>query len=247
MGVLYTSAALGLVCLILSLPALGKPGRRLYAVLAALFMLVLNTATDLRKIFPAIPAFPGRYNWTGKLLEFLVGIVAILLLTGVAGWQKEEFGLKFSFASGTGRDVLRFLVPLLLFDTIVLWFLIPGQTPTMEDHFFQIFVPGVTEELAFRGVLMALLDRAFPARVRVVGADLGWSAISTAILFGLFHGLDVSAHFAISLDIAVMIIPTLGGVLLAWCRARSGSLLLPIAVHGGMNEVANLIALVKAR
>ena len=59
---------------------------------------------------------------------------------------------------------------------------------------------------------MALLDRAFPGRVRLLGADLGWSAISTSLLFGLWHGLDVS---------------------LAWCRARGGSLLFPIVAHAG--------------
>ncbi|AWM33554.1 hypothetical protein DDQ68_12625 [Hymenobacter nivis] len=43
-----------------------------------------------------------------------------------------------------------------------------------------------------------------------------------------------------------MAIPTVGGFVLAWCRARSGSLLLPIFVHSGMNEVAQLVALAKA-
>jgi hypothetical protein len=33
---------------------------------------------------------------------------------------------------------------------------------------------------------------------------------------------------------------------MARCRARSGTLILPILAHAGMNEFANLIALVKA-
>jgi len=83
--------------------------------------------------------------------------------------------------------------------------------------------------------------------VRVLGADLGWRAVVTSVLFGLWHGLDVSAHFKMSVEVAPMVIPMVGGFILAWCRARSGSLILPILAHSGMNEVANLIALAKAR
>jgi membrane protease YdiL (CAAX protease family) len=151
-----------------------------------------------------------------------------------------------SFRTGTGKDVLRFLVPIMLVETVVLWFLVAGQTPRLEDHLFQLSTPGLTEELAFRGALLALLDRTFPGRVVVVGAELGWSAVVTSIIFGLWHGLDVDSHFKISLDLAPMAIPTVGGFVLAWCRARSGSVVLPIVAHAGMNEVANLIALAKA-
>lgn len=77
-----------------------------------------------------------------------------------------------------------------------------------------------------------------------------WSrscAAVTSILFGLWHGLDINARFTISIDVAPMIIPTVGGFVLAWCRARSGSLLLPVLAHAGMNETANLLALMKAK
>jgi len=246
MGVLFTALALSAVCLLLSLPGLLRSSRRRYAFCAVLFVFVLTTSTDLRRIFRWIPEIPGRYNWTGKLLELLVSAIAIFLLMRFDGWTREEFGLRFRFNSGTTKDVLLFLVPVLLIELIVLWFLIPGRVPTFEDHFFQLTAPGITEELAFRGVLLALLDRALLSRVRVCGADLGWSAVVTSIVFGLWHGLDISPHFRVSLDVAPMVIPTLGGFVLAWCRARSGSLVLPIVAHSGMNEIANLIALIKS-
>jgi membrane protease YdiL (CAAX protease family) len=150
------------------------------------------------------------------------------------------------FNKGTGRDSLRLLIPVLLVEGVALWFLIPGQIPTFEDHLFQLTAPRITEELAFRGGLLALVDRAFLGRRRILGADLGWSAVVTSIIFALWHGLDVSSHLKVSLDIAPMVIPMLGGFILASCRARSGTLILPILAHIGMNEFANLIALAKA-
>jgi uncharacterized protein len=218
-----------------------------YALWSVLFVFVLTTSTDLRRVLPIIPRLPGHFNWTGKILELVTSLLAIALLVGLDKWKLEEFGLRWSFNSGTGRDVLRFLVPVLMVELIALRFIVPGEIPSLENHFFQLTAPGITEELAFRGVLLALLDRAFPRRVGLVGAKLGWSAVVTSVLFGLWHGLDVDAHFKISLEIAPMVIPTVGGFVLAWCRERSGSLILPILAHSGMNEIANLVALVKAK
>ena len=246
MGVFFTAAALSLGCLLLCLPGLRKASSRRYVGFSVLFVMALTTSTDLHRVFHWIPRIPGHYNWTGKVLELFVSVVAIALLMSLDNWKREEFGLTLAFNRGTGRDVLRFLVPVLLVESVALWFLIPGQAPTFEDHLFQLTAPGITEELAFRGVLLALVDRAFVARRRIFGADLGWSTVVTSIIFGLWHGLDVSSHLKVSLDIAPMVIPMLGGLVLAWCRARSGTLLLPILAHTGMNEFANLTALAKA-
>jgi len=38
----------------------------------------------------------------------------------IGEWQRQEFGLTLSFVPGTEKDVLRFLVPVLLFETLVL-------------------------------------------------------------------------------------------------------------------------------
>ena len=247
MADLLTAAALSLICLLLCLRALGHASRRRYALLSVLFVFVLTASTDAGKLLPANLRFPGHYNWTGKLLELITSLLAIALLSGLDKWKREDFGLRWSFDSGTGRDVLRFLLPVMFVELIALWFMVPGEMPSFEDHFFQLTAPGISEELAFRGVLLALLDRAFLSRVRILNAELGWSTLVTSLLFGLWHGLDVDGHFHVSLAVAPMVIPTLGGFVVAWCRARSGSLLLPILAHSGMNEMVNVIALVKVK
>ena len=247
MGVIATAALLGVVCLLLCLSGMRASSTRPYVFWSVLFVFVYTTSTDLRRIFPSIPRIPGQYNWTGKTIELLVCSATVLLLISVAGWDRRELGLTTKFNAGTAKDVLRFLLPVLAFETLALWFLVPGQTLTFEDHLFQLTAPGLTEELAFRGILMALLDRAFLGRRLVLGASLGWSAVVSSILFGLWHGLDVNAHFHVSLEVAPMVIPMLGGFILAWCRARSGTLLLPYFAHAGMNEMANIIGLAKAK
>ncbi|AWM33555.1 hypothetical protein DDQ68_12630 [Hymenobacter nivis] len=60
-------------------------------------------------------------------------------------------------------------------------------------------MPGLTEELAFRGVLLALLDRTFTERVRVLGADVGRGTVSSSLVFGLCHGLRVGPDLHVAL------------------------------------------------
>ena len=70
--------------------------------------------------------------------------------------------------------------------------------------------------------------------------------MASSLAFGFCHDLRVDADFQVALNSMPMAIPTVGGFVLAWCRARSGSLLLPIFVNSGVNEVAQLVALAKA-
>ena len=242
---LLNGAALALVYLILCLPGVVRSSSRLTVIGGALFLLLLNSGDD-RRIFWWLPQLPLHWNWPGKLFELLLCIITLSLLIRFWGWNREQFGLKLSFLPGTAKAVIRFVFPLLLVELVALWYMIPAEIPRFEDHVFQLTAPGLTEELAFRGILLALLDKAFSGRVKILGADLGWGAVVTSLLFGLVHGLDIGTNFNVSLNLGPMVIPLLGGFVIAWCRARSGTLLLPILLHSGMNEVANLIALVKA-
>lgn len=148
-----------------------------YVGASVLFVLVFTTATDLRHLFHGIPRLGSHYNWTGKLLELGVDLVTLALLLGPARWPRAALGLRWRSAPGTRRDSLRVLFPLIGAELVALWYLVPGERPTGEGHFFQLTAPGLTEKLAFRGILLALLDRAFPRRVRVGGAELGWSIV----------------------------------------------------------------------
>lgn len=248
---ILNALALGLVWLLLCLPGLRRAHGRRYVLWGALVVAALQLAVFswLERVFSWLPTFSGnglwqRY-WLNELLVILVGTGAIALLTGLGGWRREEFGLRLRFDPGTGRAVRRLLLPLLAAEAVILWLLTPAELTPWGNHLFQLPV-GLAEELVFRGALLALLDRAFRGRVRVLGAELGYGAVASSLVFGLWHGLRVDNDWHVALNFMPMAIPTVGGFALAWCRARSGSLLLPIFVHSGMNEIQQLIALAKA-
>ena len=107
------------------------------------------------------------------------------------------------------------------------------------------------EELAFRGVLLALLGRRHDARAA--------TAVSSA-LFGLWHivaslgGGTANATIAgaVGADaagttlrvVATVLFTSLAGVVLCWLRLRSGSLLAPALAHWTVNGLGVIVALV---
>ena len=111
---------------------------------------------------------------------------------------------------------------------------------------FQVFVEipiatVVLEEFAFRGLVVALLERICAPRVA-----LAWSAL----LFGLWHlgpawpGADAGG---IGRAIGVVGATAVAGVVLHLLKRRSGSLVAPIIAHWATNGAALAIVWLMAR
>ena len=108
----------------------------------------------------------------------------------------------------------------------------------------------VPEELAFRGLLLALLGR---------GRGVLAATLLSSGLFGLWHVVAAlgggAANAAITemvggdaagtaLRVAVTVVSTsVAGVVLCWLRLRSGSLLAPILAHWTVNGLGVIVAL----
>ncbi|MGH3811102.1 MAG: lysostaphin resistance A-like protein [Pseudonocardiaceae bacterium] len=99
------------------------------------------------------------------------------------------------------------------------------------------------EEVAFRGVLLAIASRVLPVR----------SALAiTSVVFGLWHlgsalrtaRPGVSPVLQGASLAGVVVLTGMGGAVLGWLRQRSGSLLAPIGLHLGANSVGLLAATV---
>jgi hypothetical protein len=111
----------------------------------------------------------------------------------------------------------------------------PNEPATGEDIAFQLTLPGVEEELFYRGILLFALDRAFTGRVRFLGVDWGWGAVLSCALFGLAHAFGYSdGQFAF--DPLTMALTALPSFIAVWLRLRTGSLLLPIILHNFGNS-----------
>ena len=112
----------------------------------------------------------------------------------------------------------------------VLAAVLPNEPATGEDIAFQLTMPGFEEEPFYRGVLLLALDRAFTGRVRVFGVAMGWGTLLSSALFGLAHAFGYG-NGAFTFDSMTMALTALPALPIVWLRLRTGSLLLPVALH----------------
>ena len=96
------------------------------------------------------------------------------------------------------------------------------------------------EEVAFRAVLLALLDRLVP---------LGWAVVASCLLFGLWHVVPVRATLRTN-DLpagpavigAAVVAAGLAGAGLCWLRLATGGLAAPMLVHASASAAATVVA-----
>lgn len=137
-------------------------------LLAAAALVALNDAL-LTNIYGLLPdLIGGNWNWQGKALA----LAATLAIAAAApfGWQRCGFALAQTPGS------LRSALPVVLlyagfFAAIALAF--PGEPGDAETLAFQLSLPGLEEELFYRGLLLFALDRAFAGRQRFMGVEWG--------------------------------------------------------------------------
>jgi membrane protease YdiL (CAAX protease family) len=100
------------------------------------------------------------------------------------------------------------------------------------------------EEVAFRGVLLAVLARVLPLREAIA---------TSATVFGLWHVRPTLSAIAANdlvdgpllrgLAVGVgCLVSTAAGVLFTWLRLRSGSLIAPFLLHSAANALGTLTA-----
>jgi membrane protease YdiL (CAAX protease family) len=207
-------------------PAFADARRRAYAIAFLAALALYFGLTALPASLPGERLIGNRWNWAGGLLATAGMLALARSLARRAGFTWHEFGLTWSQRPGSLRAAAFVVVPVLALNYSVMTlsrFRLPGVP--LETWLYQATLPGLGEEIAFRGVLLALADRAFAARRTIGGAPLGWGGAIVTAVFCAAHGF--------SLGTALGVLPA--ALLYLWLRARTGSLVLPIVVHNAWN------------
>lgn len=199
-------------------------------------LVALNDAL-LTNVYGLIPdVFHGlEWNWQGKLIALL----ATLGIAKASWFGYARCGLVLRQASGclkpalipSGLYVVFFLVLALAF---------PGDAAPGETVAFQLTMPGLEEELFYRGLLLAVLDRAFASRVKFLGIRWGWGSLVSCALFGLAHAFSYSGQ-GFGFDPMVMALTAVPALLAVWLRYRTGSVLIPVLLHNLGNSMSFLV------
>src|SRR5512139_3745798 len=193
----------------------GRMWARRAVALLALYLIALALAGWL------LPSYGAP--WGAVLAAFAVLLTAQpFIALGVL--TRAEIGLNAPRA-GSMRVVVLAIGLALLLNVVVM--LMRGAAPVRlgAGIVAAVLVSAVLEEIVFRGVLLALLDRALPQRWRIAGAYIGWGGLALTASFIALHGLRPG--------LLLGVLPA--ALLYLWLRERTGSLLAPIAAHLAWN------------
>ena len=243
-ALIVNSAIAPVAFLILCLPALRHPDARRW-IPFVVAMSVLDSVATLLPIYVHALQFPNvHWNWGGKVLDTAVMLAVATMFIVTKRFTAKDFGLTFRQAPGTWRAVVFMMIPYLVIIAALTakWF---GETKpqTAETIWYEATLPGLAEELLWRGILLALLDRMFTARLRLANAEIGYGAIALTLVFALVHGLHFDKTLAMQTDWMNALMAGVTGFALVWLRLRTKSLVLPVVLHNATNVILETVPL----
>jgi hypothetical protein len=182
-----------------------------------------------------------RFTWIGKILSLVTSLVIIYT---VSKSDRQEIGFTTKTnAKNLVKSGLLFFFGFLLFDFLFKMILFPkGGSFNLETFAFQATMPGLTEELAFRGISLWLLDQVFLPKWTFKGLKFGWGFVIVTLLFGISHGALLTEHHVFKFDVVTIVYLTLiSSLSVGLLRKFSGNLIYPILGHNTINLMNAII------
>jgi membrane protease YdiL (CAAX protease family) len=193
--------------------------------IAVLFLLAQYVVgTRFVTWFPFLFIHGTNWNWSGEAACFLLSLLTIACWP----WLRQNAGLRWRQAPGSFRWSL--VICLAMFGCGIIGGLVgplPRSQQTPDTFWFQATMPSMTEELADRGVVLALLERVFGKSPMSCRWRFGWASLIVSLLFWQGHGLIRMDTF-------------FTGAVFAIVRTRSGSLVWPMLCHSAFNMGSTL-------
>ncbi len=197
-----------------------------FALLGAVYLGLDDLVTGLPHAL-RMPILPGaRWNWSGKVLSLLLSalvITGLRLSPAAVGLTRRQRHARIGAAA---------LAVAVVWGTCLGLLFKPGHAD-VETLAFQASMPGLAEELVYRGICPAVLLGLVRRREPAPGVPWG-VVLATAVAFGLWHGLGYSRGH-LRFDAMSALVPFVGSIPIGWLRFKTRSLLVPTLVHGVAN------------
>lgn len=210
-----------------------KPEYKSYRLLllAVIFFLINSASLLIPYIFSS-----SYWNWQGKLLSILS---ILLLIYFCKELNYKDIGLTKKLIDGSLLPVI-IIIAICLFLGIIMAPRGTGPSP-LSTWLFQATLPGLSEELLYRGVLLMLANKVFGKQWKILGAKIGWGFILTTLLFSFTHMVSVKSNMEIIINWTNFFGPFSGGLVYAYVKERSGNLWASVIFHNLTNTASVLV------
>lgn len=206
-----------------------------FGLLFVSYLVIDDFVTGLPYAIEVFNLNPARWNWAGKVYSLLFAIGVIL------AFRMNARAVGLVLPSKNVKIGALALIPLILLG-VGLALVHQPPPPSAETVAFQLLMPGLAEELSYRGVAPALLLGLIHGKNPP--DKIPWMVIFiAAIPFAAVHGLGYS-NGAYSFDLASSMWTLSGGIIYGWLRFSTGSLLFPLLAHSLTNVAFSLTPLI---
>lgn len=219
---------------------LDRPDRKWkLLILFALFYVGYSFLLFAPLLFPQLRFIVSEWNWSGKTYALAGSILFYVLFRKV--FTEHDF---MTFRQRPTRLKPLLYVTMLVFLTAIvaaIWYVEPSATRS-AFLWFQFTMPGLDEEIAFRGIMLGLLSNALRLKISISTLNLGNPALwITSILFGLCHSFHIDPGWTVHQDWYPFFNTFLPGLLFGWLTLKSGSIVMAILVHSLSNTIPGLV------
>ena len=213
--------------------------RRWGLVLFVGFLVILeNVVAEL----PRVSGFQHlHWSWQAAILT-TAWVLLVVSLTPAVSFA--SIGVTSSLKPGWLKPAI---IALLIAAAVPAVFFVLGSRVklTGEGWAYLLVMPGLAEELLFRGLYLSLLNSALGRCWRFGGAHFGWGLLISSVLFAGSNGLvavDSQLHARIVLLAAIA--PFMLGLVSGWVRERTDSVWPSVFGHNLSNIVIPVATLV---
>ena len=192
-------------------------------------------ALYLPYLFSPLRIIDGSWNWSGKLYGIACGVTLYFLL-------RRQFDDNNFFTLKQNKEGLKssIIVAVALLSFYILAGLLVKAEFDVETLLFQLLMPGIDEEIMYRGVLLGLMC----STLRGGGEPLRTPAvIINGILFGLAHSLAFR-NGGVAFSVVPFIAASLAGYALSYIGLRTRSIFIPMLAHALCNFCNNLMSMI---
>jgi uncharacterized protein len=183
----------------------------------------------------------GQWNWTGKLFGI---IFSILVYIGIRKRISPYGFLKIKQRQQYFHKTI--IATVLVTCTAFFSYFDRSMTIDTETLLYQLTMPGLDEEIMFRGILLGLLLTCLKDSIKVGQYNFGSpSVLIIGLIFGILHGLSFTNNFGFRFDYLYFLSTFLSGYIWGWTTLKSESILQSLVSHNVLNFVEHLIRMIK--
>lgn len=208
----------------------------LKVLLAFSIFFILNSALLYLPIeYKELKLIDGNWNWTGKVYAILGAIIFLLVYKT---FELKDYFLTIKQDKKYVRKGIIILSSILIIQLILDIMYGGSKEWNIESILFQLTMPGINEEIAYRGIMLGLL-----VKILKPNHFLHPAIVITAILFGMGHGLFLNKDFELVFNAGPFIGTMVLGMIWAWITMKTGSILLALLSHNLFNSSSLLISM----